>query len=115
MAGSRTPRSRESELQPLILRGEPLTQGYGSESSNLPQQPTPKRTFFNPMRRKNATSSFVLPVDIISEDAAVHRLTTIRRKPPTHDEGPDRLDDKESDYLKSKLWQVLSFFRDCMT
>jgi len=109
MANSRTPRSRESELQPLLLRSEPPIQEYGTESSNLPLQPTPKRPFFNPMRRKNATSSFVLPVDIISEDSAVHRLTTIRRKPPTQDEGPDRLDDKESDYLKSKLWQVLSF------
>ena len=106
MTNARTPRSQESELQPLISRTEPLIHEYGTESSN----PTPQRSFvsrFNPMRRKTVAPNFMLPVDTISEDAALHRLTTIRRKPPTtHDEGPDPLEDNESAYLRSKLWHV---------
>ena len=62
------------------------------------------------IRRKKVVASFVLPVDMISEGAALHGLTTIRRKPRTsYDEEPDLLDDKESHYLKSKLWQVSPF------
>jgi hypothetical protein len=63
------------------------------------------------IRRKKVASNFILPVDIISEDAALHGLATIRRKPPTtHDEGLDTVEDKEGDYLKSRLWQVFFMF-----
>ena len=62
------------------------------------------------IRRNKAMASFVLPVDIISEGATLHGLTTIRRNPTaSYDEAPDLLEDKESDYLKSKLWQVSPF------
>jgi hypothetical protein len=115
LVNTRTPRPRESELQPLIPRSE-LIHEYGPESSNLPQQQTPRRSFvsrFIPMRirRKKGVSRHMLPVDIISADAALHGLATIRRKPlTTHNEEPDPPEDKESHYLKSKLWRALSFF-----
>jgi hypothetical protein len=78
---------------------------------NTSRQTSPQRSFvsrLNPLRprRKKLTSRFILPVDIISEDAALRGLATIRRKPPKvqSDNAPDGVDDNEGDYLKSKLW-----------
>lgn len=108
------PTPRESEMQPLTSRPEAFLHDYGTEPSalpNTPSQTSPRRSFvsrLNPLRprRKKLMPRFLLPVDIISEDAALHGLATIRRKPPTVqiDNTTDAVDDNEGDYLKSKLW-----------
>jgi len=54
------------------------------------------------MRNKKSSSKFLLPVDIVSEDAALHGLA--RKKPKPDNDGPDAVDDNEGEYLKSKLW-----------
>ncbi|KAF9535114.1 magnesium transporter NIPA-domain-containing protein [Crepidotus variabilis] len=106
-----TTAQRDAELQPLTSRMEPMAHDYGTGSSTPPSErptTTPKRTFtsrFNPLRRKKPGAKFMLPVDVISEDAALHGLATLRKKPSSsEDSDSDAVDENEGEYLKSKLW-----------
>jgi len=102
--------AQAGETQPLTAYAEPLARDYGTESSGSALQfpvAKPKVSFvsrFNPMRMRNKkpSSKFLLPVDIVSEDAALHGLA--RKKPRPNNDGPDAVDDNEGEYLKSKLW-----------
>ena len=123
-SSNRTPRPQESELQPLTSHPE-FTHDYGTDSSSsiniMITRPQTPRSPFNPLhtRRKKHTTppKYILPVDITSEDATLHQLATIKRRPPSSQSGDD--DDAsnsdavelnhEGHYLKSKLWLAFYF------
>ncbi|KJA29659.1 hypothetical protein HYPSUDRAFT_31621 [Hypholoma sublateritium FD-334 SS-4] len=101
-----SPRTQvEGELQPLVLRPEPMVRDYGTDA---PLSETLKPTVssrFNPFRRRRETppTKYLIPVDILTQDAALHGLPT-RTKPK--DNGIDAVAENEGDYLKSKLWWI---------
>ena len=93
----------EGELQPLVLRPEPMVRDYGTD---VPLSQTSKPTFssrFNPFRRRRETppTKYLIPVDILTQDAALHGLPT---RTKAKDNSTDAVAQNEGDYLKSKLW-----------
>jgi len=100
----------QGEQQPLTAYPEPMVRDYGGSlgSPSTTQMGNGRRSFVSrliPGRNRSKTPSrkFLLPVDIISEDAALHGLSTIR-KPKVPEDDPDAVEDNEGEYLKSKLW-----------
>lgn len=101
-----------AELQPLVAFPEPMTRDYGSEASQNTtdrQGNRLKRLFFGfkPFRFRDKVSKakYVLPVEIMTEDAALHGLQPTRKKNTVvHHDNRDSVEDSEGDYLKSKLW-----------
>ncbi|KAF8914083.1 magnesium transporter NIPA-domain-containing protein [Gymnopilus junonius] len=101
-----------AELQPLVAFPEPLTRHYGSEASHNapnPEENRLKQLFFGfkpfGFRDKVSKAKYALPVEIMTEDAALHGLQSTRRqKHVVHDYSRDVVEDSEGDYLKSRLW-----------
>ncbi|PPQ66756.1 hypothetical protein CVT24_008713 [Panaeolus cyanescens] len=101
------------ETQPLLARtptptASPVTaHNYGTEPSGLTAHSSPKKrslvSRLIPFRRSKKQNIYVLPVDIMSEDAALHGISSNKRK-PTDPQGEDLVKTNEGEYLKSKLW-----------
>ncbi|KAF9557247.1 DUF803-domain-containing protein [Agrocybe pediades] len=107
----RPPATVDAELRPLTSHPEPLIRNYGGSGSSTPtpngRRDDVKRSFIsrlNPLRtrQKLAQVKYTLPVDIMSEDAALHGLASRNHK--KHDTKDNVLDENEGEYLKSKLW-----------
>jgi len=102
------PSATHAELRSLTSDMEPLIPNYGSRSTSPMRKGSKsdvKRSFIsrlNPLRtrKKLAQVKYTLPVDIMSEDAALHGFTSERRE-RTKDQA---LNENEGEYLKSKLW-----------
>jgi hypothetical protein len=99
-----------AELQPLAAYPDPMVRDYGTESleTSPGQSQRPHRSFllrFSPSRVRNRSTrrKFMLPVDIMTEDAALHGLPS-RNKPQNAQDGNDAVEESEGEYLKSKLW-----------
>ncbi|KAF8165172.1 magnesium transporter NIPA-domain-containing protein [Crassisporium funariophilum] len=103
-----------SESQPLVAfpDSEPLARDYGTEPSTITpgrQSPKVKRSLASrlvPFRSKKSRSGkkFLLPVDIMSEEAALHGLPTKPRTQRAQGDDDESEQGNESDYLKTKLW-----------
>ncbi|KAF9057731.1 magnesium transporter NIPA-domain-containing protein [Panaeolus papilionaceus] len=84
-------------LSPLQLSGE---------TQPLLASPPTIRSFasrFIPFRRSRKQNVYALPVDIMSEDAALHGIPSNKKK-PTENQGEDLVKTNEGEYLRSKLW-----------
>lgn len=99
-----------AELQPFAAYPEPMVRDYGTESlgTSPGQSQRPHRSFllrFSPSRVLNRTTrgKFTFPVDIMTEDAALHGFRS-GNKPQNAQDGNDAVEESEGDYLKSKLW-----------
>lgn len=109
-----------AELQPLLLlreqrdSGQRTFDGYGTAPPGSIKREPPKRTLvsrlfpFQVGSKDVVEETTMLPVDVITEEAA---LGTRRDGKPISTEYPDEEEvGNESDYLKSKLWRVLSSY-----
>jgi len=81
---------------------------YGTEGTSPGQSQRPHRSFlfrFSPSRVRSRTTrgKFMLPVDIMTEDAAMHGFPS-GNKPQNAQNGNDAVEESEGEYLKSKLW-----------
>ncbi|KAF8974374.1 magnesium transporter NIPA-domain-containing protein [Flammula alnicola] len=101
----------DEELQPLTASPAPVVRGYGTNprgAAPARQTTKVKRSFasrFSPFRiRKPTPDKFLLPVDIMSEDAALHGLPTRKKMQRTQEGNQDVVEESEGKYLKSKLW-----------
>ncbi|KAH9482842.1 putative magnesium transporter NIPA1 [Psilocybe cubensis] len=99
-----------TERQPLIAFPEPIIRDYGSEASGSPKilASKVKRPFvsrFNPLRIRNKVSQAkYIPVEIMTEDAALHGLPSRNSNGLKRQGSSDSVNKNEGDYLKSKLW-----------
>lgn len=96
-----------------------MVRDYGTDA---PLCETLKPTFssrFNPFRRRRKIppTKYLIPVDILTQDAALHGLPT---RTKAKDNGIDAVAENEGDYLKSKLWYnfyfsvfAVSLFKTC--
>ncbi|CAA7259538.1 unnamed protein product [Cyclocybe aegerita] len=106
------PTTDNSELRPLVAHPEPMVRDYGSDASGLPvnAQVKLKRSFMSRIvpsraRGKAAVSKLsLLPVDIVTEDAALHGLAVRKKGHSPDSDSPDTVEGNEGEYLKSKLW-----------
>lgn len=111
---SSTPTGSQAERQPLIAFPEPIIRDYGSEVSGSPKvlASKVKRPFasrFNPLRIRNKVSQAkYIPVEIMTEDAALHGLPSRNTNGPERQGSKDSVDENEGDYLKSKLWSAFA-------
>jgi len=85
-----------------------MVRDYGTESlgTSAEQPRSPHRSFllrFSPSRVRSRTTrgKFMLPVDIMTEDAALHGFPS-RTKLQNAQDGA--VEESEGEYLKSKLW-----------
>ena len=99
-----------AELQPLAAYPDPMVRDYGTESLGYSpgQSQRPHRSFllrFSPSRVLNRMTrgKFTFPVDIMTEDAALHGFRS-GNKPQDAQDGNDAVEESEGEYLKSKLW-----------
>lgn len=107
---SATSSAANAELQPLTAYPEPMVRDYGTESleTSPAQSQRPHRSFalrFSPSRVRNRPiwRKFIFPVDIMTEDAALHGFPS-GNKPQNAQDGNDNVEESEGEYLKSKLW-----------
>ncbi|PPQ77316.1 hypothetical protein CVT25_010898 [Psilocybe cyanescens] len=107
---SPSPTGLQAERQHLIAFPEPRIRDYGSEASGTPKSLASKvkRPFssrFNPLRIRNKVSQAkYIPVEIMTEDAALHGLPSRRMNGAKKQDNNDSVNENEGDYLKSKLW-----------
>ena len=99
-----------TELQSLTAFPDPMVRDYGTGSlgTSAEQSRSPHRSFllrFSPSRVRSRTTrgKFMLPVDIMTEDAALHGFPS-RTEAPNAQDGNDAVEGSEGEYLKSKLW-----------
>ena len=104
-----------AELQPLVAFPEPMARDYGSEgpqnSSERQESNRLRRLFFGfkpfGIRNKVSKAKYVLPVEIMTEDAALHGLQpTKRKRRVSANVKRDAVEGNEANYLKSKLWYL---------
>ncbi|KAJ2924971.1 hypothetical protein H1R20_g12144, partial [Candolleomyces eurysporus] len=101
-----------TETQPLMVL--PVSRDYGAAttpaSAPAIEQSKPRRTFVSrllPFRfraRKGSTTAITLPIDIVTEEAALHALSSKNQKNGSTPGEVDQVEDTEGDYLKSKSW-----------
>ncbi|KDR83559.1 hypothetical protein GALMADRAFT_235781 [Galerina marginata CBS 339.88] len=102
----------DAELQPLMAFPETMVRDYGagaSEATPNRQGNKVKRFFasrFSPPRSRNNSSQakFIVPVEIVTEDAALHGLQSNNKKQDGEGGNHDAVERNEGEYLKSKLW-----------
>ncbi|KIM46009.1 hypothetical protein M413DRAFT_441076 [Hebeloma cylindrosporum] len=99
-----------AELQPLTANPDPIIRDYGTESlGTSPGQSQRKHHSFllrfSPSRVRSRTTrgKFMLPADIMTEDAALHGFPS-GNIPQDAQDGSDAVEENEGEYLKSKLW-----------
>lgn len=98
----------DAELQPLVLHPEHMSRDYGTDAS--PSTPKPKlKLRFNLFRKrdKHSPTKYLIPVNIMTHDAALHGLSTRTKRKTSKDNDTDAVKDGEADYLKSKLWYYI--------
>ncbi|KAJ3517552.1 hypothetical protein NLJ89_g438 [Agrocybe chaxingu] len=106
------PTTDNSELRPLMEHPELMVRDYGTDASGLlvNAQVKSKRSLMSRImpsraRGKAAVSKLsLLPVDIVTEDAALHGLAIRKKMYGPDGSGPDTVKGNEGEYLKSKLW-----------
>ena len=101
-----------TETQPLMVL-PPVSRDYGAATTSPVVEPSkPRRTLISrlvPFRfraRKGSASAPILPIDIVTEESALHGLSSNNKKniSTTPIDGGDKMEDIEGDYLKSKAW-----------
>jgi hypothetical protein len=96
-----------AELEPLTATS--TVRNYGSSGSTLASD-TPKSkssiaSRLIPFQGRNGTPhKLIIPVDIMSEDAALHGLPAKNRSHKAVTDDSDSVEESEGAYLKSKLW-----------
>ena len=102
------PRNTSSELQPLLLSSNTSSPNYGANpAQDSPRSPANSRQWLIsrllrlPGKRKKHLH-LAIPVDIMSEEAALHGLQVHHHKSDAQQY--DQAQENEGEYLKSKLW-----------
>jgi hypothetical protein len=109
------------ETQPLIVQPSIHARDYGSATPNPTgeafapppvAQAKPRRTLlsriipFKPKNKQGGSTRTTLPIDIVTEEAAMHGLSHHNKKDRAVDDSP--VEQNEGAYLKSKTWYVSS-------
>ncbi|TEB35526.1 DUF803-domain-containing protein [Coprinellus micaceus] len=105
------------ETQPLIVQPSIHARDYGSATPNPTgeafapppvAQAKPRRTLlsriipFKPKNKQGGSTRTTLPIDIVTEEAAMHGLSHHNKKDRAVDDSP--VEQNEGAYLKSKTW-----------
>jgi len=102
------PPNASSELQPLLLGSNTSCPDYGANSAqDSPSHPaTTRQSFISRFLRLpgkgNKHLHLTIPVDVMSEEAALHGLQVNQHK--SNSTQYDQAQENEGEYLKSKLW-----------
>lgn len=98
-----------AELEPLTATSTIRNYGSSSGSTLAPNTPRSRSSIASrlmPFRSggNGTPHKLIIPVDIMSEDAALHGLPTKNRRHKTATDESDSVEESEGAYLKSKLW-----------